>query len=89
MSIDAEKYPALAKMAEVKDRSQVIGEFIEWLGGEGIELGRWTQSGNYCLPISDSIEQLLAKYFEIDLVAVENERRAILDEVRKGNGATA
>ena len=32
--------PTLDKMLTVKDRSQAIGEFLEWLGEQGIVLAR-------------------------------------------------
>lgn len=33
-----EKYSEHAKLWEIKDESQAIGEFVEWLGGKGIFL---------------------------------------------------
>lgn len=34
------------------------------------------------MPIHESVEKMLAEYFEIDLKQVEKERRALLDELR-------
>lgn len=79
--IDATKYPQLAKMQEVQETSQAIGEFLDWLQSEqridlctiirGTGHDRWA-------PITESTQQLLARYFGIDLEAVERERRAVL-----------
>lgn len=71
--------PELDKMVAVRDQSQVIGEFLDWLKHErgcafyDVEL----------IPIHDSIEELLARFFGIDLDKVEAERREILAEIRK------
>jgi hypothetical protein len=78
--IDAIKYPQLARMQEVQETSQAIGEFLDWLSEQRIDLcsiipgtghDRWA-------PITDGAEKLLARYFDIDLNAVERERRAVL-----------
>jgi len=81
------KYSECEKMAEVKDKSQVIGEFLEWLQyfkemticklveGEG--------EMEYS-PIYLNTEELLAEFFNIDLKKVEKERCQMLAELRKG-----
>jgi hypothetical protein len=35
------EYPEHAKLAAVSDRSQAIGEFLDWLGAQGVHLQRW------------------------------------------------
>jgi hypothetical protein len=84
--------PELDKMLRVKDESQAIGEFIEWLGANGMWIGRWSEDGvtreQFGDPVSTSIEQLLADFYGIDLVKAEQERRAILAEIAKA-GDTA
>lgn len=86
--IDEKKYPQLAKMQEVNPRSEVVGEFLDWLEQNSLFIGRYIIPDGFrrevAVPISDSTEQLLAQYFKIDLKAVERERQSILDEVRKG-----
>lgn len=132
--------PELNKMKAIKDQSQAIGGFLEWLQGErGVVLaeyysrernedgelvyrnsegeivkdwmpahifmpvaqqailnGRQEDEGIYgpmikdrngetLLTMSFQIEQLLAEYFEIDLVKVEKEKRALLEELRSKN----
>ena len=119
------KTPELDKMREVREQSQPIGEFIDWLAGQGILLmrsvpivhERWPwespydvdgkrmwgshrgpddgvhgppeqyEHGDDALIHHESIEQMLARFFEIDLNAVEDERRALLDELRKLNAS--
>lgn len=82
MSIDATKYPQLALMAAVQSQSQSIGEFIEWLGENGMVICKPDNGlrGTRFFPILESTEQLLARHFEVDLNAVERERRQALSE---------
>ena len=88
------KTPELDKMVEIGDESQKIGEFLEWLSSEEIELAEWT--GFCCDECGEEIlmnmimteEQLLAKYFGIDLEKAEKERQAILDNIREQNENT-
>jgi hypothetical protein len=75
-------YPQHEKAITVKAKSQAIGEFLDWLETEGITLARpdtnVTRDGCWCLPIHEPHEDLLARYFEIDLVVLEAEKRAML-----------
>lgn len=76
--------PELDKMKGVKERSQSIGAFLDWLQSEReIVLAEYEYRGETLYPINLSIEKLLAEYFEIDLEKVEQERRAILAHIRK------
>jgi len=67
---DYPETPELDKLSGVKDQSQPIGEFLDWLSYEK----------DVRLPAS--IEQLLADYFDIDMDKVEAEKLAILKHVR-------
>lgn len=87
--------PTLDKMREVREKSQAIGEFLEWLESTGVQLVTYHSHGDKCededgdimcgisedepMPEHRSIERLLAEFFEIDLKVVEEERRALLD----------
>lgn len=74
--------PECERMLAVKDQSQAIGQFIDWLYSEK----KWelcARQEHKLFPVSLNIEQLLAEYFGIDLKKVEEERRAILDFLRK------
>lgn len=76
------KYPECEKMQAIKDKSQAIGEFIEWLGINGMFIGDYDEGG-YPTTALLNTEQLLAKYFKIDLNKVEKEKRRMLAEIRK------
>lgn len=109
--------PECEKLCQVGEKSQAIGEFVEWLGsGEaddthlkrcvvlaasGIMSGyydytkfpapyvelpedEWKEEDEL-MRFNMPIEKLLAKFFEIDLNKVENERRAILKKLQEAN----
>lgn len=79
------KTPELEKMKAVQPKSQVIGEFLEWLTGEkGVTLAKYDKD-NRLMPTHDHAEKLLAEFFEIDLVKVEREKRMILENIRRSS----
>lgn len=70
--------PNLDRMAAVRDQSQAIGEFLEWLQGRGYVICEKTSDLYPFFPTLKSIEELLADYFEVDLREAEREREALL-----------
>ena len=75
--------PTLDKMREVKDQSQAIGEFLEWLASEkNVHLAQSVDGHNYPQHFPYQTEALLAEFFDIDLNEAEAEKRAILDHIR-------
>lgn len=76
--------PELDKMVAVKEQSQAIGEFMEWLTEEKKMLffrcNETNQTPERCW---DSIESLLGEYFKIDLVRAEAEKLALLSQARE------
>ena len=74
---DAPKYPECEKLAIVSDESQTIGVFLDWLCEE--------MDVNVEYDTGLTINELLAKFYDIDLNKVEEERRAILEYIRTIN----
>lgn len=72
--------PELDKMLAVKEKSQIIGEFLDQCEFEGVHLAEY--DGDELRPIRRNIEATLAQYFGIDLKKCEAEREAILDHIR-------
>ena len=78
-------YPEHEKLQKIKDQSQAIGEFLEWL--------RYTKDYRICIydpndydhyiPVFTSTNDLLAEYFDIDQNKLESEKQEILEELRK------
>ncbi len=78
--------PMLDKIHNIKEDSQKIGEFLYWLTENGIVLCATPEKpfpGEEYAPIGEPIETILARYFEIDLAKAEEERVAILDQMRR------
>ena len=74
-------YPEHDKLHAIKDKSQLIGEFLEWLQGK-YTIAEY--EGDLLWPVHVSIETLLADYFNIDLNALEREKEDILEAHRQG-----
>ena len=100
----------LEKLEDVSDRSQTIGEFLEWIfGSKNYHIAKYLTDEEYnsednvyfvdgiykkrqfkrhkfgtdeLLLVHINIEKLLAEFFEIDLVKVEEERREILKKIK-------
>ncbi len=80
------KTPELDKIKKVCEKSQEIGNFLDWLGS----IGYYTAEYKKFDDVEDEVlvtthlnrEEILAKYFKIDLVKAEKERQAILDSFR-------
>jgi len=78
------QYPEHEKMAKISDLSQAIGEFLEYQSGRGITLCHRGVYGQRW-PVTESLEKMLAKYFEINLDVIEAEKRMMIDEMRRAN----
>lgn len=69
--------PECEKLSQVADKSQEIGNFLEWLQETHV-ICYWDEDyGGYSREYK-STEKWLAEYFDIDLDKVEEERRALL-----------
>ncbi len=91
-------YPEHDKLRPVSEKSQAIGEFLAWLeeGGLGeetgsVELARHLRyyvgptehRESVLTPLMMPKTDLLARYFEIDLEKIEDEKLAMLAGVRR------
>ncbi len=79
----------LEKLGKIKDKSQLIGEFIEWLRENNYHICEFKKFDDFdeeqLVFTNLSIEEILAKYFNIDLKKAEEERQKILQELRENN----
>ncbi len=83
---DESDYPECEKMEAVREKSQAIGEFIEWLQSKNIYLLTQHEGmdDDFCFSRTP-IEELLAEFFGIDLAKAEKEKSAMLEDIRKQN----
>ena len=83
MADEIDKWPEHTKLQAISDKSQVCGEFLDWLQEQGYHLGRYNEEGTrlytHTVPM---VTKLLAEFFEIDQAKIEDEKRAMLDEIR-------
>lgn len=77
--------PTLNKILKVGEKSQCIGEFIEWLQTleNPIYLCHFEDSPDEYYPTSYSIEKLVSEFFKIDLNKAEEERRMLLERIKQ------
>lgn len=87
--IDTTKFPQLARIQEVREASQAIGEFLDWLSEQRIDLAAVVPGSGHdrWAPITEGSESLLARHFGVDLRAAEAERRAVLADFAKVAGS--
>ena len=83
-------YPEHEKLRDVTHESQVCGEFLEWLTNESGLVVCEIDSGNapfvdHFFPKRETTEQLLARYFEIDLKKLAKEKDRMLEYIREQN----
>lgn len=84
------EYPEHDRLKLISDKSQAIGEFLDWLEAEkGILLGEWGPTGRRMYPFMRSKVDLLAEHFEIDQSKIDAEKREMLNIMREANRAVA
>lgn len=84
-------YPEHEKMKRIKPEADVVARFLEWLDERGyIICQRGPGSGRHgeeLWPMNKQIEWFLAEHFEIDLKKIQDEKDAMLDNIREANRA--
>ena len=80
------KTPELNKIKKVSEKSQEIGSFIDWLEEIGYHISEYKKYDEFeeeqLVTVYLNSEQILAKYFKIDLNKAEKERQLILDSIK-------
>ena len=90
--------PELDKIQANRTESQSIGDFLDWLRNDhNLSLCKYDEKaicedceeevGGY-ISSHLSVEQLLAQYFGVDLNKAEEERQALLAQIRENNQDT-
>jgi hypothetical protein len=79
-------YPMHEKLAQVQEKSQAIGEFLEFLN---ISKKFWLcqvggEEGNhYFFPASYDEQRLIGEFFGIDIDKLEEEKKSMLKTLRE------
>jgi hypothetical protein len=76
-------YPEHEKLEKISDKSQAIGEFLDWLRSK-YTLCKYDELrfGGTWWPVTVDVQDLLAEYFEIDRQKIEFEKRLMLKRMR-------
>lgn len=92
-----QKYPEHEKLDKIHEKSNSIGDFLEWLSSvKQIRFAKWITepvenpfgketSIDVFIQQNMEIEKWLAEYFNIDLKKLEEEKQTMLKELRKLN----
>lgn len=81
-------YPEHDKMAKIRSEADTIGEFLEWLEGENLAVCGFREEAERWVPgwsatgWRGGIEKLLARYFDIDLAKLDDEKKDMLRRLR-------
>lgn len=73
------EYPECEKLKAIAEKSNLIGCFLD---ESDYVLCTFNERLNQYWPTHNSLESILAKYFDIDMEKVEAERRAMLEKLR-------
>ena len=78
----------LEKHSQTFEQRRGIEEFLDWLNENEILLGEYIKpykamDVERLAPILSNKQELLDKYFDIDPVQLEKERRELLEQARK------
>lgn len=82
---DVNKYPLKDRLDSVSDLTHTIASFLEWTEQKkGLCLCEpYKPQYAWYVPIHASREKLLMEFFDIDLSALENEKRQMVEERSK------
>ena len=75
-------FPEHEKLKSLRGENQICGEFIEWIGQRGYRI---TPINRNVRPFC--IRRALAEFFDIDEDKLEEEKRAMLDNLRRSDAA--
>lgn len=77
--------PQCDRLSEVSEEMDTIRQFVDWMREQGILLGQVSTNSGRIYPTGATIDVLLHQYYGIDDAALEQERRALLGQVRALN----
>jgi hypothetical protein len=80
--------PECDKIGAIQERSQPMGEFIDWLLHGDYHICTMEEGLDGAVvfrPVYKNVTQWLAEMFDIDLDKVDEEKRAVLQYVRMQN----
>lgn len=71
--------PEHDKLRRLSRQTQLIGNFIDWLGDQGLIMCE--PQGRHNVPIRKSRDEMIAEFFGVDLARFHAEKDAILESM--------
>ena len=71
----------LDKWSDALPSRRIVDDFLEWLSEQRMEVCEWTEDAKWPMPLAQSRDRLLNRYFDINEKKLEDQRRALLDEM--------
>lgn len=80
----SDKYPEHEKLQKVRPQSQILGEFLDWCSETGVSFERnpATSFPGETVALYVRPDDLLHQYFGISAKVLEQEKRAMIQELR-------
>ncbi len=75
-------FPEHEKLEALKGRNNTVGQFLDWLSEEGIELAMWSKDAEELWPHHESAPSLIARHFRISENKLEEEKQQMLEQLR-------
>lgn len=87
-------YPEHKKLKALNGANQIVGDFIEWLGEQGLVIAHYPtlESGAQSVNLhwcGKSRDTLLAEHFGVDQSKLDEEKDKILEDFRAASEAKA
>ena len=70
--------PEHQKLKDLNGANQIVGDFIEWLGDNGMVIAAYED--NRLWPVTKSRDNLIAEHFGIDTKRLDAEKQQVLDD---------
>jgi hypothetical protein len=77
------EYLEYRKFKLVEPEIQSIHAFMEYLLGKGHFLAKYKANSSEINPVGTPFADIVAEYLEIDQVRLHNEKRAMIEELRR------
>ncbi len=77
------EYPEHEKLKALGGKNQTVGDFIMWLGENGMVIAEEEGDGELW-PARKNINELIGAFFDIDQNKLEAEKQQMLEALRKG-----
>lgn len=79
------EYPLHEKLRRNEGQAITIGSFIDFIGEQGWELCEYDDHVRRYSPVRKRPEEIIGAFLEIDPKKLEQEKQAMLEEIRSGN----